>query len=237
MSIKAVLFDLDGTLLPMDQDIFVKAYFGALCKKLAPLGFEPKKLVDTIWRGTEAMVKNDGSCLNKDVFWKVFIQTYGEDAMKHTSVFDEFYELDFDREVSHSCGYTPNAALTVEKIKSKGYRVVLATNPIFPTGATYKRIKWAGLDRDSFELITTYDNSRHCKPNLDYYRDILNTIGLCGEECLMVGNDVDEDMVAQKLGMKVFLLPECLINKQGRDISEFNHGNMTDLLNYIETLN
>ena len=53
----------------------------------------------------------------------------------------------------------------------------------------------------------------------------------------MVGNDVVEDMVAQKLGMKVFLLPECLINKQGRDISEFNHGNMTDLLNYIETLN
>lgn len=78
MSIKAVLFDLDGTLLPMDQDIFVKAYFGALCKKLAPLGYEPKRVVDTIWRGTEAMVKNDGSCLNREVFWNVFLKAYGE---------------------------------------------------------------------------------------------------------------------------------------------------------------
>ena len=35
MNIKAVLFDLDGTLLPMDQDIFVKSYFGLLAKKLS----------------------------------------------------------------------------------------------------------------------------------------------------------------------------------------------------------
>ena len=237
MSIKAVLFDLDGTLLPMDQDIFVKAYFGALCKKLAPLGYEPKRVVDTIWRGTEAMVKNDGSCLNREVFWNVFLKAYGEKARHDLEVFDDFYEKDFDREVRPSCGYNPEAAEVVEKIKGMGYRVILATNPIFPTSATLSRIKWAGLDKDSFEMITTYDNSRHCKPNLDYYRDILNAIGLSGEECLMVGNDVGEDMVAQKLGMKVFLLPECLINKQGKDISEYNHGNMTDLLNYIKSLN
>lgn len=167
MSIKAVLFDLDGTLLPMDQDIFVKAYFGALCKKLAPLGYEPKRVVDTIWRGTEAMVKNDGSCLNREVFWNVFLKAYGEKARRDLEVFDDFYEKDFDREVRPSCGYNPEAAEVVEKIKGMGYRVILATNPIFPTSATLSRIKWAGLDKDSFEMITTYDNSRHCKPNLD----------------------------------------------------------------------
>ena len=43
MSIKMILFDLDGTLLPMDQNHFVKTYFGALAKKLAPLGYDPEK--------------------------------------------------------------------------------------------------------------------------------------------------------------------------------------------------
>ena len=40
--IKTVLFDLDGTLLPMDQDNFVKAYFKNLAIKLAPHGYDPQ---------------------------------------------------------------------------------------------------------------------------------------------------------------------------------------------------
>ena len=62
---KTVLFDLDGTLLPMDQDVFIRAYFGGLAQKLAPLGYEPKQLLDAVWAGTGAMVKNDGSRTNQ----------------------------------------------------------------------------------------------------------------------------------------------------------------------------
>lgn len=80
MSIKAVLFDLDGTLLPMDQDEFVKAYFGLLAKRLAPLGYEVEKLYQVLWKGVAAMVKNDGSCVNEDAFWKVFTDVYGKDS-------------------------------------------------------------------------------------------------------------------------------------------------------------
>ena len=54
--IKAILFDLDGTLLPMDQDEFTKGYFKLLAAKLAPYGYEPKTLIDTVWAGTAAMV-------------------------------------------------------------------------------------------------------------------------------------------------------------------------------------
>ena len=71
MIIKAVLFDLDGTLLPMDQEEFIKAYFGLLAKRLAPLGYEADKLYQVLWYGVAAMVKNDGSCVNEDAFWKV----------------------------------------------------------------------------------------------------------------------------------------------------------------------
>ena len=68
---KAVLFDLDGTLLPMDQDVFNKAYFGALSKKLAPRGYEPKSFIDSVWAGVIAMLRNDGKNTNEQVFWQI----------------------------------------------------------------------------------------------------------------------------------------------------------------------
>ena len=57
MSITTVLFDLDGTLLPMDLEVFIQAYFGKIAARMASYGYEPKKLIESIWRGTGAMVK------------------------------------------------------------------------------------------------------------------------------------------------------------------------------------
>lgn len=96
LPITTVLFDLDGTLLPMEQDVFVKEYFGRIAKKLAPQGYEPEKLVETIWRGTGAMVKNDGSQTNEEAFWKVAVAGYGDRIRKDKHFFDEFYEEEFD---------------------------------------------------------------------------------------------------------------------------------------------
>ena len=56
------------------------------------------------------------------------------------------------------------------------------------------------------------------------------------KECLMVGNDVAEDMIAEELGMKVFLLTDCMINKQNCDISQYPHGSFDDLISFIKTL-
>ena len=109
--------------------------------------------------------------------------------------------------------------------------MVLATNPIFPEIATRQRIKWAGLDIEDFELVTTYENSRFSKPNLNYYTDILAKINVDAKDCMMVGNDVSEDMVTTKLGMKVFLLTQDLINKNNEDINNYPHGNFDDFLN------
>ena len=226
--LKAVLFDLDGTLLPMDQDEFVKGYFRLLAKKLAPYGYEPDKLVKAIWHGTGAMIQNDGSCTNEVVFWKDFTNIFGEQARSHEPVFAEYYEKDF-QQVKNICGYTPKAAEIVRSLKAAGVRVALATNPVFPAIATESRIRWAGLEPEEFELYTTYENIGFCKPNLDYYREILRRMELDAADCLMVGNDVDEDMVAGQLGMKVFLLTDHLINKSGTDINAFPHGSFDDL--------
>ncbi len=234
--IKVVLFDLDGTLLPMDQDVFIKAYFGGIAKRLANYGYEPQKLISAIWEGTTSMITNNGEKTNEARFWDKFASIFGENARNDEPRFNDFYVEDFDK-VQISCGYNEKAYTVISKVKSLGLRSALATNPIFPAIATRKRIKWAGLDKDDFELITTYENSRFCKPNLKYYQDILSNLNVDGSECLMVGNDVSEDMVAKNLGMKVFLLTDCLINKKEEDINAYPHGSFDDLLDFLDTLN
>lgn len=230
--IDTILFDLDGTLLPMDQEKFVECYLGLLAKKMAPHGYDPKTLVKTIWAGTGAMVKNDGSRGNDEVFWDSFTQVFGREALKDMPLFDDFYENHF-RDVRPSCGYDPRAAELIGLLKDKGFRLVLATNPIFPGSATYQRIGWAGLKREDFELVTVYENSRFSKPDPAYYRDILDTLGLRAENCVMIGNDVTEDMVAGTLGMRTYLLTDWLINKRNEDISRYRHGTMAQLLELV----
>ncbi len=223
-----VLFDLDGTLLPMVQEDFVRAYFAKLASFAAPYGYEAKTLVDTLWKGTAAMVQNDGAKTNREAFWDSFASVFGEQARAHEAAFEEFYATDFNL-AQNACGFAPEAAETVEFLKAKGIRRVLATNPIFPAVATQARIRWAGLHAEDFEFITTYENSRHCKPNPAYFADILDRIGCRAEECLMVGNDAVEDLAAQRVGIPVFLLTPCLINPKERDLSDVPHGDFAAL--------
>ena len=114
--LKAVLFDLDGTLLPMDQDAFVDRYFSLLCKKMAPCGYEPKALIKAVWGGTNAMVTNDGSCRNEEAFWRFFLGVYGEEARAHIPLFEEFYANEF-QQAKTLCGFTPKARETVRLVR------------------------------------------------------------------------------------------------------------------------
>lgn len=230
-----ILFDLDGTLLPMDQDVFVKSYFKNLATKLAPYGYEPEPLFSGIWKGIAAMVANDGSRTNEECFWDCFAQVFGRKVYDDKPVFEEFYRVEFQQAAKY-CGFTPKAKETIEQLRQDGYRIALATNPIFPAIATESRIRWAGLEPADFISYTTYENCRHCKPNPDYYRDILAELKVSPEECLMVGNDVEEDMIAASLGMSVFLLTDCLINRNHADLSPYPQGGFDALADYIRRL-
>lgn len=235
MSMKAVLFDLDGTLLPMDQDTFIKAYLGGMAKKMAPHGYNPDELVKAVYAGMKAMTGNDGSSTNEEAFWNAFTGLLGEKVKDDLPIFDDYYRNEF-QDVKNICGFLPEAAQTVRALKAKGFRVVLATTPMFPSIATESRIRWAGLEPEDFEIFTTYENYHFCKPNLNYYKEIVEKLGVKPEECLMVGNDVGEDMITEELGMKVFLMPADLINKVGKDISVYPQGDFADLMKYIDTL-
>lgn len=235
MGITTILFDLDGTLLPMDQDTFANAYIKGLAAAAEPAGYSPLLLSAAIMAGTSAMVKNSGGETNEDVFWRVLEKTYGEVPQKDRQIFDAFYATDFQT-IRDVCGFEPKAAELIRYVKGKGYRVALATNPLFPCVATESRIRWAGLDPEDFELRTSFETSHYCKPNLNYYKEILERLQVSPEECLMVGNDVADDMVTEQLGMKVFLLTDCLINKNDADISVYPNGNMNDLFGFIDAL-
>lgn len=230
--ITTIFFDLDGTLLPMDQDVFVRSYFNELSKKLLPLGYEPQKLIKTIWGGTQAMAQNDGSCTNEERFWKFFCSVYGDAARADEPVFEEFYRVEFQK-AAEVCGFQQEAKTLIHDLKKAGFRIILATNPLFPAVATESRIRWAGLEPSDFGLYTTYENFHYCKPNPAYYTEILQKIGCSADECLMVGNDVEEDLPAKTLGMQVFLLTDCLINKKEADITRYPHGNFSELRHFL----
>lgn len=231
---KTVLFDLDGTLLPMDQERFLRAYMGGLSKKMEPCGYDPKNLISAVWAGTAAMVRNDGTVTNEEAFWNCFSGLMDRDAQADEPVFMDFYRNEFQH-VKAVCGFSAMAAEIVGFLNRKGCRVVLATNPLFPQIATYSRVRWAGLDPQDFALITTYENSGHCKPNPEYYREVLAALGEVPGNCIMVGNDVDEDVLAgQKAGLQVFLLTDCMINKSGTDVSHIPQGGFPELLAFLK---
>lgn len=234
--ITTILFDLDGTLLPMDQDAFVRLYIGLLCRYFAPHGYDPKQLSDGLMLGIKVMYKNDGSCTNEEAFWKAFTSVVGDHVREDMPLFDQFYRTEFAG-AKASCGCDPRAKEAISAIKALGYRVALATNPLFPAVATHSRIGWAGLEVGDFELVTTYENSTYCKPNPAYYLEVAKRLGVSPEECLMVGNDAQEDMAAGLAGMQVFLLTDCLINRKDADIAQWPNGSFDALLDHIKNLN
>jgi HAD superfamily hydrolase (TIGR01549 family) len=233
--VNTVLFDLDGTLLPMDQDVFVQAYVKELGLKAPALGFEAQRLVEVVLKGAAVMAANDGTITNEERFWQLFLGVFGGTPEDYILQFELFYQTEFAR-VAEAVQPTPLAHQAVQLLKEKGYQVVLATNPIFPRVATLERMRWAGLNPADFSLITTYENSRYAKPNLGYYQEILDKLQLKPEDCLMVGNDVQEDLVAARLGIPVFLVTDDLINVSGEDYSHFPHGDRQGLLEYLRKL-
>lgn len=234
---KAVFFDLDGTLLPVDMDTFLQAYFKALGKYAAEHGQEPKQFTDALNKGVFAMIKEEGG-RNDERFWQTFCAVLGIDESEmpaYEQLMEGFYNTAFD-ELGALITPTPESAQVVNLLREKGYRLYLTTMPLFPRIAVEKRVQWAGCDPQAFERITTYDNSTSTKPHLEYYRENVEAIGLKPEEILMVGNNTREDLSAMQLGLDGYLVTDWLLNPDGFDIDSVKHGSMADFLKFVEGL-
>lgn len=230
-----ILFDLDGTLVPFLQDEFIRAYFKLLVRRLTPMGYDGDRLVQALWAGVDAMIRNDSSATNRQVFWNVFTREMGIQALTLESVLDDFYAREFDG-VRSVLREDADRSSLIRSLREKGYGLVLATNPVFPAVAVETRMHWVGLAAPDFDYITTYENSRRSKPNPGYFRDILSHIGKQGGECLMIGNNPVDDMAAREAGLEVFLVTDYLENPDNLPVGRWPHGSFRELEKILEEL-
>ncbi|MCL6631376.1 MAG: HAD family hydrolase [Alicyclobacillus herbarius] len=230
-----LLFDLDGTLLPMDLDEFMRAYFEHLVPRIAHV-LDEKTAVREIWNATTAMIENEEpNKTNLTVLKERFLQATGLCEEQIWPLFDQFYEEGF-RELRSYTSPTPLAREICQTAHEKGYQLVIATNPIFPERAIRHRMEWAGVGDIPFQLVTTLEDMHFCKPNPKYFVEIVDKLDVSPFSCIMFGNDVQEDGVAGKLGIETYLVTDCLID-HGRGHFEFTHqGSLADVLMFIRDL-
>ena len=226
--IKTVLFDMDGTLVPMDVKEFMDCYFGELGKKAVSAGYDAEETVKAVWSATKEVMKNDGQETNYDRFWRNFKKLTGDDSDAYKNVFDNFYinELDTVRRAVKENTY---ARQIIDFLKNKGYKIILATNPLFPEDGNITRLKWVGLEKADFDYITSYENSKYCKPDPRYYEEIMEKNGCDTETSVMIGNDVKEDLAAGLIGIDTYLVTDCLINSEETDITDVKKGTFKEL--------
>ncbi len=232
---KAILFDLDGTLLPMDLNVFMKTYFRYLSADLAPLNIDSNVLIDAIWTGTAAMVKNDGKKKNCEVFWDYFENNIDCDLNRAKEICDAFYDAGFHN-ARKATGENPLAVKAVELAHKAAEKVVLATNPFFPRAGQLTRIGWIGLSENDFNLITSYETDFYCKPNPNYFISVCERIGASPEDCLMIGNDEREDAyAATEAGLDTYLVTDCLIAND-KYPCDTRRGTFAEMCDFLESL-
>lgn len=235
--IDTIMFDLDGTLLPMDQIEFVNSYMKHLVGRFAPQGFDGEAIVKGLWAGVKAMMENDGSMTNEERFWQTFLQFVPDEEYVFRDQIEDFYRNEFDlvQEVVHDNGITRKL---IDDLQQKGYKLILATNPLFPPCAVETRLAWIGLKMEDFSYVTTYDNCCGCKPKLSYYREIIHTCHVDADHCMMVGNNVQEDMCVRKLNtrMKLYLITDYMENPLDEFIEIYPHGGLADFYKVVQTM-
>ena len=202
---QAVLFDLDGTLLNIDLDSFLRDYFTAL--EAAASGFSVRPgsppVLAAIKDSTSAMMRPHPGRTNREVFYEDFHSRTGVDLNSEWQVFEDFYADEFPG-LMGSCRPMPGARTAVESVLDLGLRVAIATNPIFPMAAVRHRLMWAGLDDLPLDVITTYETMHACKPFPEYFRQTAELVGVSPSECMMVGDDRFLDLPAADAGMRTF---------------------------------
>ena len=203
---KAILFDLDGTLLPNDEGVFGKLYFKAFASKMAKYGYDPVKFIDGMQEGAKAMFDNDGTRTNEEVFKEGFSNYTGKDINKDKDLINDFYNNEY-KSCYPALGKDIVAVECLKECKRKGLKVILASNPLFPKIAYINRMIYNDILEEYFDEITSYDLYHYAKPNPKYYQEILSHHGLKPEEALMFGNDLTLDVKpAEKIGIKSYLV-------------------------------
>ena len=233
--INTILFDLDGTLLNIDDNEHVDKYLSMIADKLKDF-FNKEDVFKLFWGATLEMINsNDDKLSNEEIFMDYFFSRveYSEDEIM--PLIYDFYENEY-KDLKNITSINKYMYEAVELLKSKGYDLIIATNPLFPSVATNQRVAWANMNISDFKLVTTFEDMHYTKPNINYYKEILSKVNKEPSECLMVGNNVNEDMIVSNLGMKTFLIKDYLIGELGSGHTIDYVGYSKDFLEFVEDL-
>lgn len=203
--LKALLLDLDGTLLENNMERFLPHYFQRLSAWVSAI-MPPNAFITHLMQATQKMLTNDGRDTNEEVFAAAFYPLAGRPREEIEPFLDQFYTREFPK-LRADTRRRPEARTVVQMALDRGYDLVVATNPLFPATAIWQRLEWAGVADFPYRLVTTYENSRACKPNPLYFQQICDTIGRPAEACLMVGDD-PMDLAAAHVGCPTYFLAD-----------------------------
>src|SRR5690349_18355284 len=228
-----ILLDLDDTLLNTNLEAFIPAYFQALAKDLAP-HIAPDLIFRALLSGTGLMNESrDFSQTLEEVFANDFYPQLNVPKGELNDAIENFYDNVFPT-LSGLTTQNPKAKQFVDWAFSQGYRIAIATDPLLPRKATYHRLRWAGFEPEQFELITSYEHFHFSKSHPAYYAEVLGRLGWPEGPVIMVGNDMQRDIIpAKKLGLATFHIDEGAASSSGPE-ADF-HGSLQDLRTEIES--
>ena len=218
----------------MDFDQFMKRYFHFMGQHFAGW-VEPNQLAKSILEATEHMIQVNDGRTNYAIFMDHFQTLVDGDIQAYEDHFSNYYETLFAN-VQPSTSVSPEMVEAVALLKDKGYTLVVATNPLFPYRANLHRLEWGGFDREDFIHITSLEDNTFCKPYPQFYQEVLDTIGKQPTECMMVGNDVFDDLPAGKLGIQTYLVTDHLLNPRNLPNTADHTGSYQDFLAFVKTL-
>lgn len=207
---KFVLFDLDGTLLEINFDKFIDAYFQLLLPYLSKrIRGDVKRFV---LEATNYMIEKIDERTNMEKFLFKFTELSGVDKELVYESFSNFYKLEFPK-LSFLGKPREGAKETILMLKEKGIGIILATNAIFPLLAIEERVKWAGLTPSMFNLITHMENMHAAKPHKEYYVEILEKLKVTPQDVIMIGDDIERDIVpAKSIGIESYRIGKDIKN-------------------------
>ncbi len=229
-----LLLDLDDTLLHTNIEAFIPAYFQKLAAHLASF-IPPETLLKQLMIGTRQMLANRHPRQTlREVFDAHFYPFLKVDPERLLPAIETFYDEVFPslRQVTRP---VPGAVEVVEWAFAQGYRVAIATNPLFPRKAIYHRLRWAGLPPETypFALVSTYETFHFTKPQPAYYAEVLGRLGWPEGPVLMVGNDVEADLKpAAALGLATFHTLDVPL--QMNRFTPTGRGYLADLRSWLE---
>ena len=236
-----LLFDLDDTLLDTNLEAFVPAYFQALALHMGSR-VAPGVILRALAQGMNLMNESeDPTRTLQEIFESYFYPKLGIPKEELSDVIEEFYDKVFPTLGEHT-KRIPAAVPLIEWAVSCGYRIAIATDPLFPRKATHHRLRWAGFDPDQFELVSTAEDFHFTKAQPAYYAEVLGQLGWPNGPVLMVGNDIQRDLVsAHRLGLKTYFIdgeagssPGPFHTAQGK--FEAGRGGLGDLRAWLESI-